>query len=174
MCFNQLGFQLAMGPNVKLCQNLSILGADKFLTTYSAENKMPNPGRMISVLGDWLEEFEKIRKRDLKMIESFNSIAVPDHEVHEIIGELTAKRIRRESNRFPKEPLPPLNQSQIGQFATKYLISRADATAAHSFNLWDIYNMATELYKPDKTDMPILLSSNYAMAQYLSNRYNLN
>jgi hypothetical protein len=172
LSFNQLGFQLAYGPNVKICQNLAILGSDKFMSTYASDNKMPNPGRMIEVLGEWLGKFKEIRKQEKETILKMNDIIVPDTEVMEIIGDMTTRRIKRENPKFPKEPLNPLNQSQIGQFATSYLTERA-SNPQKIFNVWDIYNIATELYKPGSTDLPILLSSNYAMSQYLMERYGI-
>ena len=172
LSYNQMGYQLAFGPNVKICQNLCIMGADRFMSTYASDTKMPTPGRMLEVLGDWVGDFDSERKRDIRTIEMFENTNIPDNEVLEIIGELTTKRIRRENNNFPKEPLNPLNQGQIAQFSTNYLLKRAENDKM--FNAWDIYNMATEMYKPGSTDMPILLSSNYAMSQYLKERYNLN
>ena len=172
LSFNQMGFQLAFGPNVKICQNLAILGADKLMTTYASDNRMPNPGRIIEVLGDWLKDFHEIRAREKRTIEAMKELIVPDHEIMEIIGELTAKRLRRENPKFPREPLNPLNQGQIGQFTTNFLLQRAVADTR--FTAWDIYNMATELYKPGITDFPILLSSNQAMSQYMNERYHFN
>jgi len=173
LSFNQYGFQLAFGPHVKICQNLSIMGADKFMSTYASETKMPTPGRMIEVLGEWLHDFESVRKRERKLITDFQEVMVDEKDAMEMIGELTTKRIRKESNRFPKEPLPPLNQGQIGKFAESYLNGRAD-NPNQMFSAWDMYNFATELYKPEQTDFPLILSSNHAMSQYLANRYGLN
>jgi hypothetical protein len=173
LSYNQMGFQLAFGPNVKICQNLSIMGADKFMSTYAMDKKMPNPERMVEVLGEWLHNFEEIRKRDLKTIQMFEETMIDDEGVLEMIGELTAKRIRRESNRFPQEPMPPLNQGQISKFTLSYLTRKADFPN-QIMSAWDLYNFATELYKPEDTDFPIILSSNYAMSQYLTDKYNLN
>lgn len=173
LCYNQLGFQLAYGPNVKICRNLAILGADKFMTTYASDSKMPTPHRMIEVLGDWIKDFKKIRESDRNTIDTFMGTVVPDHEMLEIVGDLTTRRIRRENAKmFPREPLPPLNQSQIGKFAERWLLKKAEGTPR--FTAWDVYNFATEMYKPGETDYPIMLSSNYSMSQYLKDRYNFN
>lgn len=173
LSYNQLGFQLAFGPHVKICQNLSIMGADKFMSTYASDTKMPTPARMIEVLGDWLHDFEKIRKQEVQLIKNFREVMVLESDAMEMIGELTAKRIRKESNRFPKEPQPPLNQGQIGKFTETYLNNKVD-NPNQIFSAWDMYNFATELYKPGETDFPLILSSNHAMSQYLATRYNLN
>jgi len=173
LSYNQLGFQLAFGPRVKVCKNLSILGADRFMSTYASQNNMPNPQRMIEVLSDWLHNFEEERARDVKIMDGLQNQIVPHNQVLEIIGDLTSMRIKRENNKFPKQALPPLNQGQIGKFATRYLVEKA-TNESKEFSAWELYNFATEMYRPGQTDMPIILSSNYAMSQYLMNRYNLN
>lgn len=172
--YNQMGFQLAFGPNVKICQNLCILGASKLMSTYSSDKKMPSPQRMLEVLGDWTKDFLNIRKRDKKLINDFQEIMIQDAEVLEIIGDMTTKRVRKENAKlFPKEPLNPLNQSQIGKFSLNFLEKRA-AEPNRILSAWDVYNIATELYKPGETDFPIILSSNHAMSQYIMDRYSLN
>jgi hypothetical protein len=174
LCYNQMGFQMAYGPNVKICQNQCILGADKFMSSYASDNKMPTPQRMIEVLGDWLKDFTKQRTQDKETILMLQETNVSEPDVLEIIGDLTSKRIRKENaKQFPREPIPPLNQSQIGKFAERWLIQKAEKNKS-DFSLWDIYNFATELYKPGETDYPIIISSNYAMSQYLINRYKEN
>ena len=35
---------------------------------------------------------------------------------------------------------------------------------------WDLYNVATEIYKPGKTDFPALIPQNGAMAELLLSR----
>ena len=172
--FNQQGFQLAFGPNVKICQNQCILGSDKFMSTYSNDNKMPSPHRMLEVLGDWTKDFTKIRKKEKETIKTLQETMMQDTEVLEVIGDMTAKRIRKENAKsFPREPLNPLNQSQIGKLTLNYLTKKAEVPN-QIFSAWDIYNLATELYKPGETDFPLILSNNHVMSQYLMNRYNLN
>jgi len=64
----------------------------------------------------------------------------------------------------------PLTQSQISQFTEDYLLKVQETPI---LNLWDIYNIATELYKPGKTDIPNLIPQNFALMEVLSNRFSL-
>jgi len=171
--YNQMGFQLAFGPNVKICKNQMILGAERFMSTYSHDNKMPNPERMIEVLSEWLNNFKEIRKKELETILAFQGTIVPHHEMLEIIGDMTSKRIRKDNAKdFPGEPSYPLSQSQIGAFTKAYMLEK-QKDFEKLFSVWDVYNFATNLYKPGSTDFPLLLSSNANMSQYLMNRYQL-
>lgn len=58
----------------------------------------------------------------------------------------------------------PLNQSQISIFTEevlKLVREKGQVTA------WDLYNVATEIYKPGRTDFPALIPQNGAMAELL-------
>ena len=58
----------------------------------------------------------------------------------------------------------PLNQSQISIFTEevlKLVREKGQITA------WDLYNVATEIYKPGRTDFPALIPQNGAMAELL-------
>ena len=64
----------------------------------------------------------------------------------------------------------PLNQSQISVF-TEDLLKLAEEKRA--LTAWDVYNVATELYKPGKTDLPAMIPQNGALAEVLlSDRLN--
>ena len=61
----------------------------------------------------------------------------------------------------------PLNQSQISIFTEevlKLVREKGQITA------WDLYNVATEIYKPGRTDFPALIPQNGAMAELLLSR----
>ena len=173
LTYNQYGVQVALGPNVKICTNLCIFGAERYMSTYGRSDKMPNLGRMIEVIGDWLQDFESIRAKDLKTIDNFQSALVPYAEVMEILGDLYTMRIKKDNKSFQGQPMYPLNQGQISEFATRYLIEQAKEPTK-IFSAWELYNFATDLYKPGSTDMPLILSNNHTMSQYLMNRYALN
>ena len=64
----------------------------------------------------------------------------------------------------------PLTQAQISEFTEDYLEKTQENPI---FSLWDIYNIATELYKPGKTDIPNLIPQNFALMEVLTDRYSL-
>ena len=170
-----MGIQMALGPNVKVCDNMCIFGYERFMSTYATKDKMPNPQRMIEVLGEWLSNFEEIRTQDLQTMEKLQNTTVPHKEVLEIIGDLTSMRVIKENAKlFPKPSTPPLHGGQVSKFTLAYLKEHASNDGLKVFSAWDLYNFATEMYKPGETDMPIILSNNHTMSQYLMNRYKLN
>lgn len=173
LSYNQLGFQLGYGPHVKICKNQCILSAKHFMTTYASEERMPNPQRMIENLSEHLNNFKEEREWAREMINRFKDVAVSNDEVKEIIGDLTTMRIKKENSKdFGKTSFTPLNGAQISKFTKNYLLE----TQKQNYHptAWDIYNLATDMYKPGHTDIPNILTANNAMSDYLTNRYKLN
>ena len=111
----------------------------------------------------------QVIRRMMDICEKYNL----DYEVEEIylyIGLLTALRVSHDSsdrNLSSTVETYPLNQSQISIFTEEVLklaMSKGQITA------WDLYNVATEIYKPGKTDFPALIPQNGAMAELLLSR----
>ena len=91
-------------------------------------------------------------------------------EIYMYIGLLTALRVSHDSadkNLSSSVETYPLNQGQISVFTEevlKLVMTKGQITA------WDLYNVATEIYKPGKTDFPALIPQNGAMAELLLSR----
>ena len=100
-------------------------------------------------------------------------ISCSKDDVFRIIGMLTAIRVGYDNgigeikNRFNAYPL---NQSQISQFTADYLNFE---NGRGSVSLWDVYNLATELYKPGTTDIPNIIPQSVALIETLKENYNL-
>ena len=58
----------------------------------------------------------------------------------------------------------PLNQSQISIF-TEDLLKLTEEKK--TLTAWDIYNVATEIYKPGRTDIPAMIPQNGALAELM-------
>ena len=91
-------------------------------------------------------------------------------EIYMYIGLLTALRVSHDSSDrdlSSSVETYPLNQRQISIFTEEVLklaMSKGQITA------WELYNIATEIYKPGKTDFPALIPQNGAMAELLLSR----
>lgn len=66
----------------------------------------------------------------------------------------------------------PLNQSQISMF-TDSLITHIWTEQRDGLTLWDVYNFATELYKPQRMEIPNLIPQNLSLMETLINYYDL-
>ena len=88
-------------------------------------------------------------------------------ELYAVIGLLTVLRVSHDSadkRLSSKVETYPLNQGQISMF-TEDLLKLAEVKPR--ITAWDVYNVATELYKPGKTDFPAMIPQNGAFAELL-------
>ena len=118
----------------------------------------------------WMANFEVNMNEDIERIQRLKRRIVSLEEIYMYIGLLTALRVSHDSadrNLSSSVETYPLNQGQISQFAEEVLKL---AMTKERITAWDLYNVATEIYKPGKTDFPALIPQNGAMAELLLSR----
>ena len=145
VAYHQDGIQAAIGPCVKICHNQCILSPERSICNYG-KNKVTTEGVFETVDG-WLANFEVNMNEDIARIQ----------------------RLKRSSDRNLSSSVEtyPLNQSQISIFTEEVLKL---AREKGQITAWDLYNVATEIYKPGRTDFPALIPQNGAMAELLLSR----
>ena len=121
-------------------------------------------------MDEWLANFEVNMSEDIARIRRLKRRIIPLEEVYMYIGLLTALRVSHDSadrNLSSSVETYPLNQGQISVFTEevlKLVMEKGQITA------WELYNIATNIYKPGKTDFPALIPQNGAMAELLLSR----
>lgn len=171
IAYHQDGIQIAFGPCVRICHNQCILSPERIAANYGA-NKVTD-SELFESVGDWMNNFFEYRETDLRILSKMKEIDCTQNDVFQLIGLLTSLRVAHDSdNALIREGVKtyPLTQSQISQFTEDYLEKAQENPV---FSLWDIYNIATELYKPGKTDIPNLIPQNFALMEVLTERYSL-
>lgn len=173
VAYHQQGIQVAFGPNVKICRNQCIYGSSNRFQTYG-DNKL-NIERLFQVVSDWILNYDKLRARDLKILENMKNIVLNYSNVCDVIGELNLYRVAKDSLRIRSEYI--LQQNQIGDLSVKYLefLKGADNTLDYQKGLtvYDFYNMCTDMYKPEFTDLPNIIGRNHLLGDYLVNKFEL-
>ncbi len=171
VAFHQDGIQVAIGPCVVICHNQCILSPDRSASNYG-KDKLTND-QLFDKVDEWLGSFEEQMTEDRERIKKLKSKVVSPQEIYAFIGLLTAMRVSHDSSdkRLSSQvDTYPFNQGQISMFTEDLLklnLERGRIT------LWDIYNVATELYKPGKTDIPAMIPQNGALAELLlSDKFN--
>lgn len=168
VAYHQDGIQAAIGPCVKICHNQCILSPQRSICNYG--KKKVTTDELFETVDGWLANFEVNMNEDIERIQRLKRRIVPMEEIYLYIGLLTALRVSHDSsdrNLSSTVETYPLNQSQISVFTEEVLklaMSKGQITA------WDLYNVATEIYKPGKTDFPALIPQNGAMAELLLSR----
>jgi len=167
LTYHQDGIQAAIGPCVKACHNQCILSAERIVSNYG-KNKVSTE-QLFATVDEWLSQFETQMTEDRERIRRLKNTTINLREVYTYIGLLTALRVAHDSS---DETLSgrienyPLNQSQISAFTEDVLIRMK---GRDTISAWDLYNIATEYYKPEKTSIPSLIHQNIAFASTLDN-----
>lgn len=176
VAFHQKGIQAGFGPNVIICHNQCMLSADKYVATYGEKGKGRNseqftPYQILDVIKSWLIDARQIVVTEREKIERMKNIEVGVDQMLLIIGMLTAIRVKcdTEHKSIRLNETYPLNQAQITKF-TEALLLKSQTTGG-KVTAWDIYNAATDLYKADTMDIPVILPQNMAMVKFLNERF---
>ena len=173
VAYHQQGIQVAFGPLVKICSNQCIYGAKNRHQTFG-DNKL-NIETLLQVISDWLFNYDELRKRDLNILANMKKIILDYHNVCDIIGELNLYRVAKDTLRLRPEYI--LQQNQIGELSEAYLkfLIAEDNTLNYGKGLtvYEFYNMCTEMYKPEHTDLPNIIGRNHLLGDYLIEKFEL-
>ena len=165
VAFHQDGIQAAIGPCVKICHNQCILSPERSVANYGRDKVTTE--ELFDRVDEWLSNFHTNMTEDRERIKRLKSKVVSPTELYAFIGLLTAIRVSHDSadKRLSSQvDTYPLNQGQISVFTEDLLKLNLEKD---KITLWDIYNVATELYKPGRTDIPAMIPQNGALAELL-------
>lgn len=165
VAFHQDGIQAAIGPCVKICHNQCILSPERSVANYGRDKVTTE--ELFDRVNEWLSNFHTNMTEDRERIKRLKSKVVSPTELYAFIGLLTAIRVSHDSadKRLSSQvDTYPLNQGQISVFTEDLLKLNLEKG---KITLWDIYNVATELYKPGRTDIPAMIPQNGALAELL-------
>ena len=165
VAFHQDGIQAAIGPCVKICHNQCILSPERSVANYGRDKVTTE--ELFTRVDEWLSNFHTNMTEDRERIKRLKSKVVSPTELYAFIGLLTAIRVSHDSadKRLSSQvETYPLNQGQISVFTEDLLKLNLEKG---KITLWDIYNVATELYKPGRTDIPAMIPQNGALAELL-------
>ena len=165
VAFHQDGIQAAIGPCVKICHNQCILSPARSVANYGRDKVTTE--ELFDRVDEWLSNFHTNMTEDRERIKRLKSKVVSPTELYAFIGLLTAIRVSHDSadKRLSSQvDTYPLNQGQISVFTEDLLKLNLEKG---KITLWDIYNVATELYKPGRTDIPAMIPQNGALAELL-------
>ena len=173
IAYHQDGVQVAFGTTVKICRNLTILGADQIVSNYGSQ-KLSNDLIFQSV-DSWLMNFGDYKERDYRIINAMKDIQTTRADVFRLIGMLTAIRVSFDNSLGDvRERLGnyPLNQAQISVFTENYL-RETEMRGNDNLSLWDVYNLGTHIYKPATTEIPNILPQTAVLFDVLNDAFNI-
>lgn len=168
--YHQQGIQVAIGRNVRICHNQTILGANRSFQTYSRGNgRMKERITFVDVLNkvrEWVMDIYNITLEDDQKIARMKQTVIPPVKIFMLLGMLTATRVAIDSQLKDVhiQGTYPLNNFQINQMTEQLLLRNAHNKKVTA---WDFYNIANEMYKPHLMDTTQLFPQNEAMVQFI-------
>lgn len=168
--FHQRGIQLAYGQSVKVCSNMTIMGANNCMSTYQngLSRPMPDFRKMLEVMTTWVLQHGLKRTIDTTIMNQMRQIHLTHDQVAELIGFMTFLRVARD--KFRSEKAYPINQTQVNVVTERYL---SIPESQRPISLWNFYNHVTELHKAGSTDLPLILDNNIATGQFLVKHFGI-
>ncbi len=169
--YHQQGIQVALGRNVRICHNQTILGADRSVQTYSRgggrlRERITYEDILRKVAG-WMQNIHNITFEDDQKIERMKQTVIPPAKIFLLLGMLTATRVAVDSSLKDvrlQGVTYPLNNTQINQMTEQLLLRNAHNQRVTA---WDFYSIANEMYKPHLMDTTQLFPQNEAMVNFI-------
>lgn len=165
--FHQDGIQVGLGPQVRICHNLTMLGKKQYATT-SGKDRLDIP-TLLTTVRSWLNNADTHIRADQQQIQRMKQIPVTYQQNCMMLGALTIERVKHDTRHRPiRESRDyPLNSSQINRL-TETLELLYHSANYGEISLWQWYNCATELHKPGRTDIPAIIPQNIALINFLN------
>ena len=166
---HQDGIQFGIGPCVKICHNQCILSSERIVSNYG-KTKVTTEGLFVALDG-WLSEFHGQMKEDRTRIQLMKNRVLTEAEILQTIGLLQVTRVAhdcRDKEISAQAKSYPLNQGQISVFTEELLKKQK---SQREITVWDIYNVATEIYKPGRTDVPVIINQNLTISELLHSQW---
>lgn len=176
IAYHQKGIQVGFGPMVRICHNQCLLAPELYAATY-AERGRGTEGiqlpHLIEIVRSWFSDAKRLVEEQRAKIERMKQIVIGASELFQIIGMLTAIRVKCDSTekelKDDRQYLTyPLNQSQINKLTEMLLLT---SLRNGRVTVWDLYNTATEMYKPSAMDIPSALPQNRQMVRFIDEMY---
>lgn len=177
--FHQQGIEVGFGNMVKICHNQCMLGAEQYAATYNQRGKGRRGAgeeitvdNLFAIVDTWLTNARQIVIDEREIIAQMKQITLSAAEVLEVVGILTTKRVQADTlnKAIRMAEGYPLNQSQLNKYVELLLLKQLKKP---HLTVWDLYDCATELYKPMTMEQPNILPQNVIMANFLVDKFNL-
>lgn len=174
--YHQKGIQVAVGSNVKVCHNQMIIGTrDFYAATYTDRGEgrgkiNPTAKELVTVVGGFLEKIGDRVNAQRMRIEKMKQVELTEAQVYAFIGmlEWICVGINAKEARIRRQGVYPLNNSEINKFTHNIMLRKCDNGV---ITLWDIYDVATNLYKPRAMEFNNILPQNYTLAHILEEKF---
>lgn len=176
IAFQQMGVQIAIGPNVHICHNQSVLSADDMISNFGPKkirrnnsdfSESPQPFYR-KRLDTWMENLLAASDGWNDFIKEMRTTILSRYDINQWLGELYSRRITNDldDKEIPK-PYAPFTHSQLNRFSEGIIESYF---RTGEMDAWKFANHGTNIFKPKSADMPTILPSNAALFDFIKEK----
>lgn len=167
--YTQKGIQIGIGRNVKICHNQCMMSAERYISDFSVKDLKGirvKPEEMLTTVDGWLANLRSIVESDDEKIRRMKSTILTPAQVLLIIGLLTSIRVQNDTSikEIQRNVIYPLNQAQICRFTEQLLLEQHNVG---QISAWQMYNAATNLYKPATAEQTLILPQNIKFVDFM-------
>jgi hypothetical protein len=173
--YNTFGINLAWGVNVRICQNMSIMGANYFMSSYGSAKESGIDG-IFERFREWMrtskEKYEDINR----IFDVMKQREANLHTVANLVGEMQMAAVKKA---YLDTATPaPLNISQVSEFSKNLLLDlkekQGNGDDDPEFDLYTLYNIGTNILKPKNTDLVHIWKDNSEYSDFFLKTFELN
>jgi hypothetical protein len=162
--YHQSGIQIGYGPNIKICSNMTILGAGHSIITNSRDFR-GDMEAVFNIIRGWANVAKYRWEWEQRAIEQMKDIVVSLADMQRLIGLMTLLRISKQKT----TDAIALNQGQLNVVAAKYLNrleeQRKSGLLTDEMSLWEVYNMGTSVHNPmEMTSIQDIIPANVSFS----------
>ena len=112
--------------------------------------------------------------RQMGILNYFNATMLSYRDVAELVGHMNFIRVGRDTRGIESKNEYPLNQGHITKFTEEYLLKYQDLLKEEEkpeVSLLDLYNLGTNLHKPENTEIPLMIGNNTALGNLFIDKF---
>lgn len=165
--FNDKGISLAMGMNITVCSNFSILGGNIIRTFKHGGNDGYSWESIKPIIQEWIRNIEQKMGVEMEIMQRMKDRVIHDEAVIDrVLGNLYKGAI---AQAYQKGDPVPFDTHGMSQFVQEVLRQQKDRESIGS--VWDLYNWGTEIMKPGKIDIADIAESSKLYGDYLCQEF---
>lgn len=167
LSYTDKGIQVSYGQNVWACDNMCIFGQN-MLTTFG--NNKTSYENILQIMNGWAGKLQAKHDFDINILSQMRETEVSPEAVINMIGKLS---INANAFNIGKDVFAPLNVSQVNELARSAYKEVFESDRIAPANVFELYNLGTEMLKPDRVDTPVLLTSVRDFGQFIMDEFKI-
>ena len=166
VCYTKRGISTALGLNVNVCDNMSILGGQQ-MRTYKYDGNAGLDWETMKIhLRDWLSNLDQKLAVEVEIMERMMGREINNEiAVDQVVGKLYQNAV---AWRYAKGPAAPFDISGMSSFVQNIQRSRSREELN---NVWDLYNWGTNVMKPEMETLEHLTEASRLYADFLCEEF---